>query len=317
VHLNPSLSTTSLLRDGLFLLLAVISGKKTLVFFRGWHRDIEQSINNSRILRGVFRNVFTKADALIVLSQEFCLTLRRWGLKNPVYIETTAVDDNLLYKAGDSSKSELSSPVKLLFLARMEQEKGVETVLESYSILLESGCTVTLTIAGDGPMLNTARDYVEEHDLHGVRFAGHVTGLKKAEVFHNSDIYLFPSFHGEGMPNSVLEAMACGLPVVTRKVGGLSDFFMNGKMGYMTDSTDPKVFAELTAKLINEPKRISSISRFNARFAKVHFLSYRVAERLEKIHEDILNDNAADSEWMPNADARSFVYMHDSNAEAH
>lgn len=49
------------------------------------------------------------------------------------------------------------------------------------------------------------------------------------------DIFFFP-FYGEGMPISVLEAMAFSMPVITRNVGGIKDFFINGEMGFCTDS---------------------------------------------------------------------------------
>lgn len=72
---------------------------------------------------------------------------------------------------------------------------------------------------------------------------------KKIETFISHDIYCFPTY-GEGMPVSLLEAMAFGFPVVTRPVGGIKDFFENGKHGFLTNSKDPEIFAELIEKFL-------------------------------------------------------------------
>ncbi len=77
-----------------------------------------------------------------------------------------------------------------------------------------------------------------------MRFLGHVSGAAKTQAFRAADIYLFTSL-AEGMPNSVLEAMAFGLPIVTRPVGGIRDFFEDGRMGYATDSLDSGDYTEL------------------------------------------------------------------------
>lgn len=85
------------------------------------------------------------------------------------------------------------------------------------------------------------------------------------------------------MPTVVLEAMAFGLPVITRYVGGLCDFFEDGKMGRITDSMDSNVYAELTEPLLNNPIVAKDISRYNHEYALSHFMASKVAENIESI----------------------------------
>ena len=83
------------------------------------------------------------------------------------------------------------------------------------------------------------------------------------------------------MPTVVLEAMAFGLPVFTRNVGGLPDFFENGKMGYITDSLNAEDFAKALIPYIENTQLTQQVSHYNARYAKEHFMASRVAKELE------------------------------------
>jgi glycosyltransferase involved in cell wall biosynthesis len=110
--------------------------------------------------------------------------------------------------------------------------------------------------------------------------------MAKRQAFQNADAYLFPSWT-EGLPISVLEAMAQGLPLVACAVGGLPDFFQDGRMGFLTDRRDPEVLASLMSRLILNPGLCSSIARFNRTYAREHFRPTHIAARLEDIYRSV------------------------------
>jgi glycosyltransferase involved in cell wall biosynthesis len=85
------------------------------------------------------------------------------------------------------------------------------------------------------------------------------------------------------MPTSVLEAMAFGLPVITRPVGGLVDFFENDKMGYLIESLNPLDYAQKIDLLINDIEKANAIANYNMEYAHEYFLASKVARQLEKI----------------------------------
>ena len=70
------------------------------------------------------------------------------------------------------------------------------------------------------------------------------------------------------MPTVVLEAMAFGLPILTRNVGGLVDFFKNDKMGFITDSLEPKDFADAMVPYIKDKELARKVGAYNAQYAK-------------------------------------------------
>ena len=127
----------------------------------------------------------------------------------------------------------------------------------------------------------------ENRTAANVKFTGALTGDALVTQFKQGDLYIFTSFH-EGMPTSVLEAMAFGLPVVTRPVGGLVDFFENGKMGEMVDSFEVEDFVPMVEKYLNDKELTKQTSVYNHEYAKKHFLASQVALRLEEIFSNII-----------------------------
>ena len=295
---NPSLSSTSVLRDAVSVLIGYIHHKKIIVFFRGWHSYMVDLIDKHRFLRMLFKWVFKRADVFIVLSNDFKQKLLDWGFKKNIYIESTVVDNDLLngYAHKGSIKKELNT-INILFLARIEKDKGVFEVIEAYGNLKRKYPFIKLIIAGDGSCLEMVKKIVVQRNIKDIEFTGYVTGERKRDVFRKSDMYVFPSY-GEGMPNSVLEAMAFGLPVITRPVGGLRDFFENGRMGFITESNEPLVIAGFIEKLILDPDTRERISQYNAAFAQEHFMASIVVKRIERIYKDVLNGSQRDHFWL-------------------
>ena len=255
VHINPSLNLKSFLRDGLLVYQAKLKRLPVLVFFHGWRKDFEQLVTNKFF--GFFKKTFGKADAFIVLSGEFKKALKEWGVTQPIYVGTTAVDESLLKGFSISDKLEhvkKTSQIKILFLARLQREKGIFETVDAVSNLIQKGLPVSLSVAGNGPIFKELGSYIRSKNLarDHVRMLGEVRGQEKVNVFNEHDIYCLPTYYGEGLPTSVLEAMAFGLPVITRPVAGLADIFQDGKMGFLCRGKTPAEIAGALEKLIQD-----------------------------------------------------------------
>ena len=185
-----------------------------------------------------------------------------------------------------------NSSFNILFLARVEAPKGIYEAIESFKIIQKNNpnLNVKLNIAGSGKELDNVKKYVQTNNLTNVIFLGHVDGDNKKNALLDADIYLFPSYHGEGMPNSVLEAMAFGLPIVTRNVGAITDIIINGENGFYTASKDPNVFAKFIQQLIDDPELCLKILRKNHLESLKKYTASKVKERLEKIYLDTINE---------------------------
>jgi glycosyltransferase involved in cell wall biosynthesis len=288
VHANPSLDPKSLLRDGIFLLSARIMQRKTILFIRGWSKAFELKMERRGLW--IFKVLYGKVNALIVLSAEFKKKLETWGFRQPIYLEVTIADDNAL--EGFDIHQTLSDRLKsekwrVLFISRIFKSKGIYETIKAVSILRTKYPAIELIVAGEGGELESVKSFVQELALPNVLFTGFIRGEEKKNILKRAHILSFPSYYGEGLPNTIIESMAFGLPVVTRPVGGIADFFRNEEHGFATTSKDPEVIAGFMERLLLDQELYRRISLFNYKYAQSKFLSSQAAKRLEEIYKSL------------------------------
>ncbi len=294
VHLNPSLTARSLHRDGLFFRWAKKRGLPVLVHIHGWEHHTADRIESGP-LGWFFRRTLGRGDAFVVLAEEFRERVLSWGVNARVHLGTTAVDDGLLDGFSiDAKLSEFSSgsAIRVLFLARIERDKGIYETIEACSQLVNEGLPIHLTVAGDGSEMASVRAYAAEKLGSYVTFLGFILGEEKTRALRENDLYVLPTSHAEGMPASVLEAMALGLPVITRPMGGLRDFFLDGEHGYLMDEIDPSTVASLIRKLAVDEDLWKKMSGAAHRYASSRFLGSQVAAHLVEVYRTVTGGEA-------------------------
>lgn len=141
----------------------------------------------------------------------------------------------------------------LLFCARVVKDKGVDTLQDVWRILHKKFPQAVLFVVGGGltGLLDELRVLSSELD-NSIRVIGEVNAPQ--EFYQLADVYIFPSRH-EGLPTSLLEAMASGLPAVTSDIGGCEDVIQNDVNGYRVNSEDAAAFAEKIELLFNDDER--------------------------------------------------------------
>jgi len=289
LHVNPSLNFKSFIRDGVLIWQAKRKDIPVLVFFRGWENSFESILEKK--LKWFFNKTYLKADKFIVLASSFKQKLQEWGVQSDIMLGTTAVN-NVLLKQFDIDKKiqaiDQTDEINILFLSRIEKEKGIFETIDAFEMLLNKQYNVKLSVAGDGSALQSVIEYAKKKKFpeNKLTFLGYVFGDEKIKAFQEHDIYCLPSY-SEGMPNSVLEAMAFGLPVIASPVGGLKDFFENGKMGSLARELTGVEITALLEKLICNKMLLSNISKYNYNFAKNNFMASIVAKKLITIYKNM------------------------------
>ena len=161
------------------------------------------------------------------------------GLKKEqmVYIPSFYIDLDVFRPLDEPKKYDL------VFAARLEKNKGIIELLKAVKLLKEHsnilenvGMSVKLLIVGSGPLKKELVDFVETNELKDNVFFSDwlATSEDVARAYASAKIFVNPSYN-EGGPRVVLEAMACGLPVVTTRVGLMPDIIKDGENGLFTD----------------------------------------------------------------------------------
>jgi len=163
--------------------------------------------------------------------------------------------------------------LRILFLGRLEQRKGIETIIEAFPKLMVHYPKVTLTLLGrDTPNIHgfsSAREYMQNGFesagcAENVSFEEYVPLEQLPEIFHKHDIVWVPSMY-DNFPIVCLEAMACGKSVVVSDSGGLPEMIQHGETGMVFSTGNADELCEFTRKLCEDSGLRLKIGK-NARF---------------------------------------------------
>lgn len=284
VHVNPSLNPNSFYRDWFFIMVAKLAGKPVLVFFRGWEADFEARVRDNPFLNRLFRSTYGRADRVITLGETFRRRLLELGMNRatPIQVDTTVASARGLEDLNVAARARAGrETMNCLFLSRVLREKGVFTAIDAVAQCngMLGRTAVRLVVAGVGPDLDAAKRHAAAREAACVEFVGEVRDDVKIELLRRSQVLLFPTSYGEGLPNSVLEAMLAGMVIVTRYAGAIGEIVEDGRNGLVTTSADPATFSSYLAELVHNPARVEEIGDRN-RAAAASFSAESVRRRL-------------------------------------
>ena len=150
--------------------------------------------------------------------------------------------------------------------------------------------TLTLTIAGEGPLLDELQGLARELGIEErISFTGFISQEQLRDIYYRSHIFVHPSQTGhdgnqEGIPNSMLEAMATGLPVFATVHGGIPEAIENSVSGVLVPERDDEALAQALLDAAQDPSFLSRIARAGAEAVRKNFDLSTQAERLEEIY---------------------------------
>jgi glycosyltransferase involved in cell wall biosynthesis len=177
---------------------------------------------------------------------------------------------------------------------RLIEKKGLPVTLRAFSIFLKQHPGANLTIAGEGPLLPELQRIARELGVADrVSFTGFVSQEQLREIYYRSHIFLHPSQIGrdgnqEGVPNSMLEAMATGLPVFATEHGGIPEAIENGVSGVLVAEGDDEALARALLNAAKDPDSLSQIARCGANAVRQKFDLSNQAQRLEDVYLKLL-----------------------------
>jgi len=179
---------------------------------------------------------------------------------------------------------------RLLQAGRLIEKKGLKTTLRAFAKFGKEFPAARLTIAGEGPQLKELQALARELQIDGVvDFAGFVSQEKLRELFNEAHIFLHPSETGrdgnqEGVPNSMLEAMASGLPVFATWHGGIPEAVENNISGILVNERDHRALADGLIETAKSPARLRAMGRMASESVAKKFSQAEQTRWLEEIY---------------------------------
>jgi len=220
-------------------------------------------------------------------ANEFLLRLRIPNSK--IHVVKRGVDIERFRPFGKREKARKELGIKknnvvILFVGRLEQVKGIDYLLQAAKQLLKEHNYLTFMFAGEGTL---RRKYEEmtQSIRENVIFLGFRNDI--CQLMNAADIFVLPS-RSEAHPISVLEANACGLPVVASRVGGIPEMITDGVNGICVKPKNANELAEALRKLITNPSLAEEMGKKGRVFVKQCFSEEVVASKVEKYYKHVI-----------------------------
>jgi len=149
-----------------------------------------------------------------------------------------------------NARSDDDKKKTILYCGRFSSEKGVEYLLKAARILKEQNVAFRLLLVGSGAQESVLKELATQYDLEGIiQFEDEIPYSNVPALMCSADIFCLPSLR-EGWPNVVMEALACGLPVVASRVGGVPELLVDERCGMMVAAeNEEELAAALSAAL--------------------------------------------------------------------
>lgn len=279
VHIHMA-AQASFTRKSLFVRTAKKAGKKVIIHQHSADFDIfyHEQCNSKK--QEEIREIFSLADKVIVLSEEWaeffgrdiCDPRKIIVLHNGVVLPESKKDDYTDHN--------------VLFLGRLGERKGSYDLLKAIPNILKEVPNAVFYFGGDGEIKQSQKIIDENRLSDHVKLLGWVHADEKAKYLNACSIFILPSYH-EGMPISVLEAMSYGLATISTNAGGIPQIIENGVNGIRIEAGDVEAIQNAIIKLlvnIELKRKIGTTGRLSI---EKKFSAKATVEQLIQVYRDI------------------------------
>lgn len=242
---------------------------------------------------GRAQRLLKSIDAYVGLSARTAAELRTFGIpERRVRVIPNGVDTELFAPAAQRESSTtvdrhgVKTRPTALYVGRLSPQKNLLGLLEAWRLVCQEHESAHLTVVGGGLQSDELKRRVEALGLESrVTLVGEQNDV--LPWYQAADVFVLPSHH-EGLSNSLLEAMSCGLPVVSTRVSGSEDVFAAGDVGELVEVNDMPALAAALLKLLRDPARRAGCGQTARRIAEESFSLRAVAEKTVCLYEELI-----------------------------
>ena len=271
VHINTSLNAKSWWRDFLLLLAAKASGARVVLQKHGGH--LERFASNL-LFEKVLKIILRIPDALVVLSSAELKTWQEFVPGQRIAALPNGIDPGPYF----NRKSAPGADLQLVYIGRLAAGKGLDECIAALKDV-----PMQFTIAGSGPEEQRLKSLAPAN----VKFAGPVHGEAKIELLRNADILLLPSY-SEGLPYSLLEAMAAGVVPVVTPVGAIPDVVVEGVHGRLVPIKDSQAISRVVREMNSNRNLLERMSQACRRRVSAAYSLDRLADDFDRLYSSLI-----------------------------
>lgn len=220
-------------------------------------------------------------DAFLVASEIVKYSIRVQGIEeNKIFRVPYGVDCT---KFDYKKRGELKKPLQLIFVGQVNHRKGIHHLLHVMEHFSENEVIVKVV----GSIDKKSYLYTEFCNSSNIEFCGFVTRDRIATLYKESDVFVLPTF-GEGFALVILEALSCGLPVITTQFAGGNDAIQTGKNGIEYDALNEGELEKAIRWFIEHPQKFPEMSTA-ARETAEQYTWENYYEQVSRAVNDIVN----------------------------
>jgi len=283
VHLNTAFDMKTVMRD--LATVAMLGGSGARIFLKLHGSDRALLETREFVKRSLWRRLLGSVDGVGVLSSE----------ERDNFI-AAGVDPGLLHVVKNSirlpervpPRAFDQRPFRFLFVARFIPTKGLLESVRAAAIVRDAGRDFSLLCVGDGEVRAEAEALVRSLGLQEqVQFTGYVPESQVDQHYSSSDCLLFPTYHDEGFPMVIFNAMALGLPVITTRIRAARDQLSEPANCLWTAARSPEDTARQMLRMIDDADLRRAMSAQNMESAR-RFTAAAVAPEYVDIYRRLL-----------------------------
>ncbi len=189
-----------------------------------------------------------------------------------------------------------STSPNLLYHGRVDARKGVLDLLDAFSIVRDRGSSAKLVVSGIGPDVESATSKIRElHLTNAVTMSGYVAYEAVPEVYRRGDIFLSPTY-AEGFSNTILEAMASGLPVISTNAVGVVDCIRDSENGLLVDPGDTEALASCIERMLVDSNLRATLAQSALDEVRREYSWENVGGKIMQAYDSV-RGNATDDRW--------------------
>ncbi|MCK4789039.1 MAG: glycosyltransferase family 4 protein [Desulfobacteraceae bacterium] len=243
-------------------------------------------------LDGLYKNIFLPVYKYITTKLvQSCdkLTVVSNSLRNE-FEKHYNVKSEVVYNAVNTNLFSVA-PVRkenaILFVGPLRVGKGVFDLLDIASLLRQSHPDIKIYIAGGGPSKHCILRQIHKRGLTQVILLNSLPHHELNSLYNRSRVFVLPTYY-EGLPTTILEAMACELPVVASNVSGIPDLIDEGVNGYMVRPGDVDGFYRKIVELLEDPEKCGRFGKAGKQKVLERFTWRIIADRIVEIYHEVL-----------------------------